>query len=70
MVADVRASGDRFTVGKLDTLFRTNVEPDRVIRNTYAVSPDGQRVLVMSPLVDPSVSRLVGVTHWAGGLHR
>jgi serine/threonine protein kinase len=67
-VADVHESGDRFTVGRLETLFRTNVEPDRVIRNNYTISPDGQRILVMSPLVDPSVSRLVGVTHWAAGL--
>jgi len=68
MVAEVRESGDRFTVGGVQTLFRTNAETDRVIRNNYAVSADGQRVLVMSPLVDPSASRLVGVTNWAAAL--
>ncbi len=68
MVAEVRESGDRFTVGTMQTLFRTNVEPDRVIRNNYAVSADGQRFLVMSPMVDPSASRLVGVTNWAAAL--
>ena len=68
MVVDVHESGDRFTVGTAQTLFRTNVEPDRVIRNNYAVSGDGQRILVMSPMVDPSASRLVGVTNWAAGL--
>jgi len=52
----------------LQRLFRTNVEADRVIRNNYAVSADGQRILVMSPLVDPGASRLVGVTNWTAAL--
>ena len=68
MVADAHESGDRFTVGALQMLFRTNVEADRVIRNSYAVSANAQRILVMSPLVDPSASRLVGVTNWAASL--
>jgi len=68
MVADVHESIDRFTVGTLQMLFRTNAETDRVIRNNYAVSADGQRILVMSPLVDPSASRLVGVPNWAASL--
>jgi Tol biopolymer transport system component len=68
MVTDVRESGDRFTVGTAQTLFKTNVEPDLVIRNNYSVSVDGQRILVMSPTVDPSVSRLVGVTNWQAGI--
>jgi len=68
MVTDVHESVDRFTVGALQRLFRTNVEADRVIRNNYAVSADGQRILVMSPLVDPGASRLVGVTNWTAAL--
>jgi hypothetical protein len=41
-----------------------------VIRNNYAASADGQRFLVMSPLVNPSASPLVGVLNWMAGFKR
>jgi Tol biopolymer transport system component/tRNA A-37 threonylcarbamoyl transferase component Bud32 len=70
MAVDVHASGAGFAVGAAQPLFLTNVEPDRVLRNNYASSIDGQKFLVMSPLVSPSASPLVGVINWAAVLSR
>ncbi len=70
MAVDVRESGASLTVGPPQALFVTNIEPERVIRNSYAAAIDGQRFLVMSPLVNPSASPLVGVLNWTAGLLR
>ncbi len=70
MSVAVRADGARLVVGAAEPLFRTNVESDRGIRNRYTASPDGQRFLVLSPLVDPGASPLVAVLNWAAGIKR
>jgi len=39
-----------------------------MLRNVYSPSPDGQRFLLMSPLVPRGTSPLVGVLNWTAGL--
>jgi serine/threonine protein kinase len=68
MAVGVRESGSTVTVDVPQPLFLTNVERARVIRNNYTVSLDGQRFLVMSPIVHPSASPLVGILNWTAGL--
>jgi Tol biopolymer transport system component len=51
-------------VGEPKALFRTNVDPSRVIRNQYVVTPDGQRIMVLSPVVHPDASPLIGILNW------
>jgi Tol biopolymer transport system component len=70
MSVAVRQESARFVIGASQPLFRTSVEQERGIRNHYAASPDGQRFLVLSPLVDPNASPLVAVLNWAAGLER
>jgi len=70
MAVEVRDNGASLAVGPPQALFLTNAEPERVIRNNYAASIDGQRFLVTSPLVNPSASPLVGVLDWMAGLKR
>ena len=39
-----------------------------MIRNQYVVTPDGQKVMVLTPVVGPKASPLVGVLNWTSGL--
>lgn len=70
MAVGVRENGNTVSVDVPQPLFLTNVERARVIRNNYTASPDGQRFLVMSPIVHPSASPLVGILNWAAGLSK
>ena len=70
MSVAVRESGTQFAIVEERPLFQTNAEQDRAIRNHYTASPDGQRFLVLSPLVDPNASPLVAVLNWTAGLKR
>jgi serine/threonine protein kinase len=68
MAVEIRQDGKTLALGNVQPLFVTNVERARVIRNNYTASLDGQRFLVMSPIVHPSASPLVGMLNWAAGL--
>jgi Tol biopolymer transport system component len=70
MAVDLRAGGAGLVVGASQPLFLTNNDDSQVLRNHYTASPDGQRFLVMSPLLAPNVSPLVGVLNWASALAR
>jgi Tol biopolymer transport system component len=70
MSVEIRATGNSVSAGAPQSLFTTNTDPLQVLRNTYAPSPDGQRFVVMSPVVSPGTSRLVGVMNWAAGIKR
>jgi len=70
MSVDVHPSGASLHVGAAQALFATNAELGRVLRNTYAASADGQRFLVISSIVAPGASPLVGVLNWMAGLSR
>ncbi len=68
MSVEIRQDGKTLALGAVQPLFVTNVERLRVIRNNYTASLDGQRFLVMSPIVHPSASPLVGILNWSAGL--
>lgn len=67
----VRVSHDgaelRFTSPR--PLFRMRAKHSR-LRNTYAVSGDGERFLVDMPVEDPAAVPLTVVTSWLGGVRR
>ena len=70
MAVDVQARDAGLVIGAPRPLFVTNTDPADVIRNVYTPSVDGQRFLLMSPLVPRGTSPLVGVLNWAAGLTR
>ena len=53
IAVEVQETATGLRVAPPQPLFTTNVEPARVLRNAFAASADGQRFLVMSPLVSP-----------------
>ena len=67
---DVQESVAGLTIGTPHPLFVTNTDPANVLRNVYSPSIDGQRFLLMSPLVPRDTSPLVGVLNWTAGLSR
>lgn len=70
MAVDVPARGDGLAIGAARPLFVTNTDTANVIRNVYSPSNDGQRFLLLSPLVPRGTSPLVGVLNWTAGLPR
>jgi serine/threonine protein kinase/Tol biopolymer transport system component len=63
MSVDVQVSGGRLRATAPHALFTANVEQGRTIRNQFAVSPDGQRFLILSA-VNPGASPIVAVLNW------
>ena len=70
MAVDVQARDGGLVLGAPRPLFVTNTDSADVIRNVYTPSIDGQRFLLMSPLVPRGTSPLVGVLDWTAGLRR
>jgi Tol biopolymer transport system component len=70
VAVDVRHGSGGLALGTAQPLFATNTESKMAMRNTYSPSPDGQRFLLMSPVVPATSSPLVGVLNWAAGLAR
>ena len=70
MSVDVRTRGEGLVLSAPRPLFVTNTEPATVLRNVYSPATDGQRFLVMVPLVPRGTSSLVGVLNWAAGLRQ
>jgi len=56
-------------LGPSKPLFRTRLNPS-VTTDQYAVSSDGQRFIVMEPMLDPLQERLTIVTNWTTLLRR
>jgi Tol biopolymer transport system component len=69
MAVDIRAEAGRLDASRPDPLFVANVDQNKSIRNQYAVSPDGQRFLILS-LADGNTSPIVAVLHWRGLIRR
>ena len=61
---DVHPSAGTITAGVPKPLFKIDAEPMRVLRSHYAVTADGQKILLLKPQVGLSASPLVGVTNW------
>jgi len=70
MAVDVGPRAADLAIGTPRSLFVTNTNPRDVTRNVYSPSPDGQRFVVLSPIVPHGASPLVGVLNWATGLPR
>src|SRR5262249_3586714 len=68
MAVTIRESGATLSVASPQALFVTNAEPRRVIRNNYAAAIDGERFLVMVPVVHPSAPPPAGLLNWRAGL--
>ena len=68
MAVDVQPRDGRLVIGAPRPQFVTNTDPSDVIRNVYTPSVDGQRFLLISPLVRHGTSPLVGVLNWTAGL--
>ena len=52
----------------LESYFNTGVIQGRGIRNNYTAAADGQKFLVMSPILGQNTSPLVGVLNWSVSL--
>lgn len=70
MAVDVGRRGADLAIGAPRPLFVTGTEPADVLRSVYSPANDGQRFLLMTPLVPRGTSPLVGVLNWAAGLTR
>jgi Tol biopolymer transport system component len=68
MAVEVRPAGAQLSVGAPQALFATNTEPERVLRNVFTASADGQRFLVLAPAATLNNSPLVGLLNWASAL--
>jgi eukaryotic-like serine/threonine-protein kinase len=63
MSVDVRSTASSFDASPPDGLFTASVDQNKTIRNQYAVSPDGQRFLLLS-VVDRDASPIVAILNW------
>ena len=63
MAVEIEAAANRLVASRPDALFAANVDQNKSIRNQYAVSPDGQRFLVLA-LADRNASPIVAVLNW------
>jgi Tol biopolymer transport system component/DNA-binding winged helix-turn-helix (wHTH) protein len=65
MAAEVKASGNTFAAGVPRPLFQT-----RAVSEPFAVTSDGQRFLILTPMEEIAPSPLTVVVNWQGGLKR
>jgi Tol biopolymer transport system component len=69
MAVEIRLVSGRLEASKPGVLFTANVDQSKSIRNQYAVTPDGQRFLLLS-LVDGNTSPIVAIHNWRELLRR
>ncbi|MGB2715270.1 MAG: protein kinase [Vicinamibacterales bacterium] len=69
MSVAVQPSAGRLRATAPRALFTARVEQGRTIRNQYAVSPDGQRFLMLSA-VDAGASPIVAVLNWRSSIKK
>jgi len=65
MAVEIRSTTGRLEASRPQGLFAANVDQNKSIRNQYAVSPDGQRFLILS-LAERNASPIVAVLNWRG----
>jgi serine/threonine protein kinase len=63
MSADVKTIAGKFLVGTPKPLFQAQLAPG-ITRNQYAVSPDGQRFLMLVPAGEPKPTPITIVVNW------
>ena len=64
MAVDVRAGGATFAPGVSRALFEANLDPRVAGRHRYAVSPDGQRFLIIGEAEQAGTTPLTVVLNW------
>ena len=69
MAVGIRSASGRLEASKPEVLFTANIDQSKTIRNQYAVTPDGQRFLLLS-LVDGNTSPIVAILNWRGLLRQ
>jgi Tol biopolymer transport system component len=75
MAAEVRPAGSHLAFGSPRRLFETTLPRQSqsigsVNNRLYAVTADGQRFLVMAPVIDPAQNRIAVILNWSAGLKR
>jgi Tol biopolymer transport system component/tRNA A-37 threonylcarbamoyl transferase component Bud32 len=69
MAAAITIAGSALTASTPQGLFTANIRQSKSIRNQFAVSPDGQRFLILSA-VDLTPSPIVAVLNWKSLIKR
>jgi hypothetical protein len=64
MAVAVNTATGQFQAGTPKLLFKAQLNPQGVLRNTYAVSPDGQRFLLVQPASGAKPSPITVVLNW------
>jgi Tol biopolymer transport system component/tRNA A-37 threonylcarbamoyl transferase component Bud32 len=64
MAVAVNTAAGQFQAGPPKLLFQAHLIPQGILRNTYAVSPDGQRFLLLEPATGGKSSPINVVLNW------
>ena len=70
MEVDIPGGAERDVIQTPRQLFQTRVVTPGASRNNYAVSHDGRRILLNSPVGDAQAARLTLVANWAALLEK
>jgi len=65
MAVPITAAGDDLAAGAPAALFNTGIQPSDF--PTWTLSPDGQRVLIIEPVVGSDTTRVTVVVNWLAG---
>ena len=64
MAVAVNTAAGQFQAGTPKLLFKAHLIPQGILRNTYVVSPDGQRFLLLEPATGGNPSPITVVLNW------
>jgi serine/threonine protein kinase/Tol biopolymer transport system component len=64
MAVEVNTAAGQFQAGTPKLLFKAHMVPEGIWRNIYAVSPDGQRFLLLEPATGGKSSPITVVLNW------
>jgi hypothetical protein len=65
MAVPIAAVGEDLAAGAPFALFNTGIQPSDF--PTWALSPDGQRVLIIEPVTGSDTTRITVVVNWLAG---
>jgi WD40 repeat protein len=65
MAVPITTAGDDLAAGAPTALFNTGIQPSDF--PTWALSPDGQRVLIIEPVLGSDTTRITVVVNWLAG---
>jgi hypothetical protein len=70
MAADVAVRGGALEVGQVRPLFVMPGGNERNLSPSYAVTADGQRILIPVPIAEMTAEPLTLIQNWAAGLKK